>query len=147
MIKYKILMLLKNISMSLSIHPSHAYFLLGGLYLGKFTNFFSDVIITGLILYIVTPTIFSDDKIERAKNWCWSWFDKKPVTINISQFTDQLTDEQLKLLDNSKNYLQPQNMYQNINPNINPTNHLPDFSKLPKIEIIASPKPNQYGRK
>ena len=110
---------------SLTIHPSHAYFLLGGLYLGKFTNFFSDIIITGLVLYIVTPTLFNEDKIERAKNWCWSWFEKKPVTIDISQ----LSEEQLlklKMLEPAK-----------------PVFSFTDFSKLPKIEVIQSPKPTQ----
>ena len=117
-------MFIKNISMSLTVHPSHAYFLLGGLYLGKFTNFFSDIIITGLILYIVTPTLFNEDKIERAKNWCWSWFEKKPVTINLSQLSE---DQLMKL----KALEQPR-------PSVF------DFTKLPKIEVIQSPKPVQY---
>lgn len=86
--------------MSLTIHPSHAYALLAGLYLGKFTNFASDIIITALVLYIVSPQIYTEERFERAKNWCWSWVEKKqPITIEMSELN--LTDEQkikLKML-------------------------------------------------
>lgn len=114
--------------MSLTIYPSHAYFLLTGLYLGKLTNFASDIIITGLVLYIVTPNIFTEDRITKAKNWCWSWFEKKPVTIDMSQLN--LTEEQklrLKMLENT---------------NVVPSKKLMDFSLLPKIELVQSPKTN-----
>ena len=123
--------------MSLTIQPSHAYFLLGGLYLGKLTNLASDIIITGLVLYIVTPHIFTDDRIERVKNWCWSWFERKPTTIDLSRIDlsqidltkldlSQLSDEQkikLKLLEPSPT-----------------TKNFFDFSSLPKIEILNSVK-------
>ena len=38
--------------MSLTIRPGHAYALISGLYIGKFTNIFSDVVITVLVLYL-----------------------------------------------------------------------------------------------
>jgi hypothetical protein len=126
MIIYKnINIIYKNISMSLTVYPSHAYFLLTGLYLGKLTNFASDLIITGLVLYIVTPQIFTEDRVERAKNWCWSWFDKKRVTIDMSQ---------LHLIENQQVILKLLEPNQKI---INQTtdDKFIDFSKLPRIEI------------
>jgi hypothetical protein len=131
----KIFIYYTKVSMSLTIYPSHAYFLLTGLYLGKLTNFASDLIITGLVLYIVTPQIFTEDRVVRAKNWCWSWFEKKPVTIDMSQI--HLTDEQkiaLKLIESSQN-----------NQSVI-SNKLLDFSMLPKIEIY-SPKANSTPNK
>jgi len=53
--------------MTLTIYPSQAYALLAGLFIGKFTNLFSDVVITGLVLYIVTPEIFTEERLDRAK--------------------------------------------------------------------------------
>ena len=109
--------------MSIIIQPLHAYAFLAGLYIGKFTNFFSDFVITGLILYIVTPQIYTQDRFERAKRWCWSWFEKKPVAIEMSQlnFTE---DQKTKLLEqNLSNY-----DFQSI------------YAKLPKIEVVNSPK-------
>ena len=79
--------------MTLTIHPSQAYALLAGLFIGKFTNLFSDVVITGLVLYIVTPEIFTEDRMERAKNYVYGWFKQQPVTIDL----DKLTPEQQKI--------------------------------------------------
>ena len=117
--------------MALTIHPSHAYALLAGLYVGKFTNFFSDIVITGLVLYIVTPQIFTEDRLERAKNWLWSWFNRnEQITIKMSEL--ELTNEQKIKLQLIK-----QQKYIPVT-----TNNLFDLASLPKIEIIPSPKGN-----
>ncbi len=113
--------------MALTIHPSHAYALLAGLYVGKFTNFFSDIVITALVLYIVTPQIFTEDRLNRVKNWFWSWFERKPITIEMSEL--QLTEEQklkLKLLESEH---QKKDL---LNPLFN-------LAALPKIEVLSSP--------
>ena len=65
--------------MPLVISPAHAYAFLGGLFIGKFTNMFSDIVITGLVLYIVTPEIYTEERISRAKNYLWGWFRSNPV--------------------------------------------------------------------
>lgn len=109
--------------MSITIYPSHAYAFLSGLFIGKLTNFASDIVITGLVLYIVTPEIFTQDRIERTKKWCYSWFDKKPICIennSIELNPINLNPEQKKTIESLKTV---------------PLN----FVKLPKIEIL-SPK-------
>lgn len=114
--------------MSLTIYPSHAYFLLAGLYLGKLTNLASDVIITGLVLYIVTPQIYTEERLQRAKNWCYSWFDKKGPVQTDQQLVELNQDQQMKLLKEL---------------NKNQITHAAkgfDFSMLPKIEVLRSPK-------
>jgi hypothetical protein len=55
--------------MSFTIYPSHAYALVGGMIIGKFTNLFSDIIITGLVTYIVAPKVFTYERIEQTKNY------------------------------------------------------------------------------
>ena len=104
--------------MSLTIHPSQAYALLAGLYIGKFTNIFSDIIITSLVLYIVTPEIFTEDRFDRVKKYFWSWFRPQQIQIKLNNVTN---DQKLLLLEHKK-------------PN------LFNLSNLPKIEILSSPK-------
>ena len=109
--------------MTLTIHPSQAYALLAGLFIGKFTNLFSDVVITGLVLYIVTPEIFTEDRLDRAKNYFYSWFRQQPVKIDLSELTKLTAKQKETLLEHSK-----------LEPSVY------DFSKLPKIEVMPSPK-------
>jgi hypothetical protein len=112
--------------MTLTIHPSQAYALLAGLFVGKFTNIFSDVVITGLVLYIVTPEIFTENRLDRAKNYFYSWFKTQPqmVKFDISNLPNLSTEQQKQLMIEQ----------QKLNL------HMFDLSKLPKIEIIPSPK-------
>ena len=121
---------------SIVIHPSHAYALLGGLYVGKFTNFFSDIVITGLVLYIVTPQIFTADRIDRATKYFWSWFGtKQNITIKMSDISKlELTDEQkikLKLLEADNRKAETPITYPSML----------SMASLPKIEVL-SPYPN-----
>lgn len=107
--------------MALTIYPSQAYALLAGLFIGKFTNLFSDVVITGLVLYIVTPEIFTEDRLDRVKNYVWTWLP--------GGNQNKLTDEQKKILiENVK--IKPIEQGSIIN-----------FPKLPRIEIVTSPIP------
>lgn len=71
--------------MALTIQASHAYFLLVGLYLGKLTNLPSDILITLLVLYIVSPEIYTEDRMTRAKNYFWSFFRFPPSVQNVDQ--------------------------------------------------------------
>lgn len=86
--------------MTLTIYPSQAYALLAGLFIGKFTNLFSDVVITALVLYIVTPEIFTEDRLEKAKRYFWTWFPS--WNLNVTNQTpiniDGLNDDQKALL-------------------------------------------------
>ena len=66
--------------MSIIIRPSHAYAFLFGLGVGKFTNLFSDIVISGLVLYIVTPNIYTEERITKVKNYFWSWINPSRIT-------------------------------------------------------------------
>lgn len=128
--------------MALTILPSHAYALLGGLYVGKFTNFFSDIVITALVLYIVTPQIFTEDRLERAKNYFWSWFSpRQQITIEMSDLsTLKLTEEQkfqLKLWEKHAQSKQPPQLTGNMTSPL-----FAAMASLPKIEVVPSPKGN-----
>nr|QBK91421.1 MAG: hypothetical protein LCPAC302_00410 [Pithovirus LCPAC302] len=59
--------------MSITIDYTHAYIFIGGMFIGKLTNIFSDLIITGLVLYIVTPEKFTQNRWESVKSYAWSW--------------------------------------------------------------------------
>lgn len=111
--------------MALTIYPSQAYALLAGLFIGKFTNLFSDAVITGLVLYIVTPEIFTEERLDKCKNYFWSWFKFGDYqTIKVSDLTSEqktLLADHLKLVEQASPAL--------------------DFTKLPKIEVIKSPQP------
>lgn len=101
--------------MSLTIDASHAYSFLAGLYVGKFTNIFSDMVISGLILYIVTPEIFTRDRWENLKCYVWNW----------------VRPPQLKLLTD-KSHNAPIELCQ-INNNVDTTQ--------PKIVVLKTPGP------
>ena len=140
--------------MPLVIHPSQAYALLAGLFIGKFTNIFSDVVITGLVLYIVTPEIFTEDRLERGKNYFWSWFitsndsnfkklENSEIDFNV--FSKLTTEQQVKILMEQVSQKKLSVPNQSVNPNTT-NSSLPtkpvlfDFSTLPKIGILASPQ-------
>ena len=73
---------MKN-KMSIIIRPSHAYAFLFGLFVGKFTNVFSDAVISGLVLYIVTPNIYTEERINKVKNYFWSWINPSKMTQSL----------------------------------------------------------------
>ena len=50
------------------INPSYAYCFLAGLYIGGYTNIFSNMVITGLVTYIVKPDFYTPERIEYIKN-------------------------------------------------------------------------------
>ena len=124
--------------MALTIYPSQAYALLAGLFIGKFTNLFSDAVITGLVLYIVTPEIFTEERLDKCKNYFWSWFKfGEYQTIKVSD----LTDEQKALL---ANHIKTENNHKLIEQSQTITSSgmsMLDFAKLPKIEVVTSPQP------
>lgn len=53
------------------ITNTHAYAFLGGLYIGGHTNIFSNLIITGLITYIIHPSFYTKDRFNTVKNYIW----------------------------------------------------------------------------
>jgi hypothetical protein len=55
--------------MSFVIHYTHAYAFLGGLFISKFTNMFSDIVISGLVIYIVTPEKYNENNWNRLKSY------------------------------------------------------------------------------
>lgn len=46
------------------INPKFAYCFLFGMYIGGYTNFFSKVIISGLVVYMINPTNFNYDNFK-----------------------------------------------------------------------------------
>lgn len=52
----------------MSINATHAYIFLSGLYIGGYTNTFSNLVITGLITYIIHPNFYTKDKFDVVKN-------------------------------------------------------------------------------
>ena len=82
--------------MALTIQASQAYFLLAGLYLGKLTNLPSDILITLLVLYIVSPEIYTEDRMTRIKNYFWSWF-RFPAAPPVATVT--ITEDKMKMLE------------------------------------------------
>ena len=105
--------------MSLTIHYSNAYSFLGGLFVGKFTNIWSDVVIGGLILYIVNPEIYTQNRWERLKSYVWNWV--SPKKANPDNTETEKTETPTLSIEMSK--------FINFNP-------------LPKIEVLSSPKNN-----
>ncbi len=59
--------------MQLTIERSHAYVFLCGLYIGNLTNIFSNIVITGLLIYITNPEIFTFDRLEGVKSYVWNF--------------------------------------------------------------------------
>ena len=62
-----------------------AYSFLAGLYIGSYTNFFSDLVITGLILYIVKPNLFTTDNLNIIKNYTFNTLGIKIKKSDIQQ--------------------------------------------------------------
>ena len=91
---------------SITINPSHAYVLIGGMVVGKFANLFSGIVISGLVLYIVTPTLYTVDRINRAKNYLWSWISPTQNLINNYQ---AISNNQKMLLTDIQQYSQQYN--------------------------------------
>lgn len=50
------------------IDPSYAYIFISGLYIGSHTNFFSNIVIIGLVTYIVKPHIFTRENFDYVKD-------------------------------------------------------------------------------
>lgn len=46
----------------------HAYSFLAGIFIGGYTNFFSKIVISGLVLYIVHPNNFTFDRFQPLYN-------------------------------------------------------------------------------
>ena len=115
--------------MSITLQPGHAYAFLFGLFIGKFTNLFSDVVIAGLVLYTVTPEIYTEERVKRAKNYFYSWFgSKQPIMIELDNLTED-QKEQLKKLTSSS--------LTDSLPVSEQSKSIFDFSNLPKIELLS----------
>ena len=67
----------------MSVNSTHAYIFLAGLYIGGYTNTFSNLVITGLITYIIHPNLYTKEKLEIVKKIVYNklspWFD---ITTN-----------------------------------------------------------------
>jgi len=66
---------------------SHAYTFLAGLYIGGYTNIFSNLIITGLVTYIIHPAFYTKRRFEDIKNYTW----KKVKSLFNSNQTESET--------------------------------------------------------
>ena len=108
----------KKMSSSITIHYSNAYAFLVGLFLGNLTNFVSDLMIGGLLLYIVNPEIFTIDRVNSCKDYVWAWI-KPPGYSSVP------TIEQHPV----------QSRPQNGNTVL--------LTPLPRIETVLSPKPKK----
>ena len=67
----------------MSVNSTHAYIFLAGLYIGGYTNTFSNLVITGLITYIIHPNLYTKEKLEVVKKIVYNklspWLD---ITTN-----------------------------------------------------------------
>lgn len=81
--------------MSLVIHYTHAYAFIAGMVISKFTNMFSDFVITGLVLYIVTPEIYTEDRWNKLKSYIKTWTGNKNVLIQ------QVTTDDMNIIKNT----------------------------------------------
>lgn len=106
---------------------SNAYFLIGGMIIGKFTNLFSDIIIAGMALYIVTPNIFTQSRLENTKDYFLGWM--RPAKNLIDNY-QTLANNPL-LLNNTNN------------PNITNSTNNPNSGNNVKIEEISNQIPQQ----
>lgn len=89
----------------------YAYAFLTGIYIGGYTNFFSKVVISGLVLYIVNPDNFN----PRRFNPLYKQIYEKtyPYISKVYSFTD------------------------NVNPSISPiTSPLPKLNSPIKLNIV-----------
>ena len=70
----------------MSVNSTHAYIFLAGLYIGGYTNTFSNLVITGLITYIIHPNLYTKEKLEVVKKIVYNklspWLDNNNTTTN-----------------------------------------------------------------
>lgn len=112
--------------MGVVLEKSHAYVFIGGMCVGSFSNVFSNIVISGLLLYIVTPEIFTEKRIERIKNYTWNW---------VSPSNDEKTEND----ENKKNkeVEKPTNsFFPKITFDISSLPSIPTFGSQQKVEIL-----------
>ncbi len=63
------------------MESSYAYTFLLGLYMGGYTNFFSNLIITGVILRVTNPELFTANKLIYVKQ-------KLLKSLNLEEFVN-----------------------------------------------------------
>jgi len=128
--------------MSFVIHYTHAYAFLGGLFISKFTNIFSDIVISGLVIYIVTPEKYNEKNWNRLKSYynnLTGFLTSRLVNKNMIENTPEIIPQ------NKLEYQKPEN-YSNYKPENYPENQgTPNFlsnnpykfTSLPKIETMG----------
>lgn len=116
--------------MSIIIHPSHTYAFLSGLYVGKFTNFFSDIVITGLVLYIVTPHVFTRERFNTAKKYICKWFNP---TNYISFGSKDVKILQIDSDDIMQNNIAPENKTSENITSVDENNKIQIKYRLPPL--------------
>lgn len=95
--------------------PFYAYSFLLGIYVGQYTNLFSTVVISGLVVYMVHPTLFTVDKFnplyriiyEKSKPLLSKVYDFENVTSPSSTptsiATSTVSSSPLEITDGSNN--------------------------------------------
>lgn len=101
-----------------------AYFFLGGLYIGGYSNFFSKLIISGLVLYIVHPRNFNIDRFE-------------PLYHRITERTYPYISRFYRIKEETKE-IEEKEQKVSIVPSPEPayTNKLPPLLQTIKINIL-----------
>ena len=64
--------------------PFYAYSFLLGIYVGQYTNLFSTVVISGLVVYMVHPNIFTVDKFNPLYRLVYE--KSKPILSKVYEF-------------------------------------------------------------
>ena len=85
----------------MSVNSTHAYIFLAGLYIGGYTNTFSNLVITGLITYIIHPNLYTKEKLEVVKKIVYNklspWLDITTTTNTWKQSVSTNNDTLVKI--------------------------------------------------
>lgn len=91
--------------------PFYAYSFLLGIYVGQYTNLFSTVVISGLVVYMVHPNIFTVDKFNPLYRLVYE--KSKPILSKVYEFENpDSSNVPLQITDGSQNI--PPNITQNV---------------------------------
>jgi hypothetical protein len=77
------------------MHPYYAYSFLGGLFIGGYTNLFSKLVISGLVIYIVHPQNFHPQRFTPLYD---SIYEKlQPYMSKVYTLSDSISESSISM--------------------------------------------------